>query len=79
MAMKIFRIVGLLGILLGVYAGSVRTASASGVSCYYICSGMRYYATCYDTLSNCCSYLSSLCLDPYVYESGGCTDGVNYC
>jgi len=77
--MKIFRMVGLLAILLSVYGGTVRTASASGISCSYYCSGYRYVATCYATLSQCCSFLSSMCPDPYEYEGGGCTDGVNYC
>ncbi|HEY3567969.1 MAG TPA: hypothetical protein VGP73_08550 [Thermoanaerobaculia bacterium] len=77
--MKIFRIVGLIAILLSLYGGSVRTARASGISCSLYCSGVRYFATCYDTLSNCCSYLSSMCPDPSEYQGGGCSDGVNYC
>lgn len=77
--MKIFRIVGLLGILLCVYGGSVRTASASGITCSYTCSGTRYVATCFETLSQCCGDLSGLCPDGTDYQGGGCTDGHNFC
>lgn len=77
--MKIFRIVGLLGILLSLYAGTVRTASAGVVTCSYTCSGTTHWATCYATLSQCCSFLSGMCPDPDIYEGGGCTDGRNYC
>lgn len=77
--MKIFRIVGLIAILLSLYGGSVRTARATGVTCYYTCSGTRYVGTCYGSLSQCCSYLSGLCPDPDIFQGGDCTDGVNYC
>jgi hypothetical protein len=77
--MKILRIAGLLGILLSVYGGMPRPASASGINCSVTCSGHRYSVLCFATLSQCCGYLSGMCPDPEVYEGGGCTDGVNYC
>ena len=77
--MKILRIVGLLGILLSASEGMRGTASANVVNCSVTCSGHRYSVTCYGTLSQCCSYLSSWCPDPEVYEGGGCNDGQNYC
>lgn len=77
--MKALRIVGLLGVLAAVLSGVGKPARATGITCQYYCSGERHIATCYGTLSQCCNWIQSMCPDPYVYEGGGCDDGVNYC
>jgi hypothetical protein len=77
--MKVFRIVGLLGILAAVCSGMVGTARAGVVTCSFRCSGVPYYGYCYQSLQSCCDDLPTDCPDGYVYQGGGCTDGQSYC
>ncbi|HEX4966145.1 MAG TPA: hypothetical protein VF173_35380 [Thermoanaerobaculia bacterium] len=77
--MRVFRIVGLLGILAAAWSGTQKPAYAGTVTCSYSCSGHNYVATCYISLQSCCDLLPDLCPDPYVYEGGGCYDGPAFC
>lgn len=77
--MKTLRIVGLIVILLIALGGAMGTARATApIHCWSTCSGIPYYAECWLTLAQCCAK-NSKCPRPYVFESGDCTDGMNYC
>ena len=77
--MKVFRIAGLLGILVAVCSGTVGTARADVVRCSFWCSGVRYSGYCYQSLQSCCDDLATDCPDGYVFQGGSCTDGLSYC
>ncbi|MBW8875527.1 MAG: hypothetical protein JF614_11240 [Acidobacteria bacterium] len=77
--MKVFRIVGLLGILAAVCSGMTGTARAGVVHCSFQCSNTGYTGTCYLSLQSCCDALPSLCPDGTEYRGGGCSDGQSYC
>jgi hypothetical protein len=76
--MKVFRIVGLLGILAAVWSGMTGPLWAT-ITCYENCGGVPYYGTCYMSLQDCCNALPGLCPDGYEYLGGSCTDGHSYC
>jgi hypothetical protein len=78
--MKVFRFAGLLVIATALLVGSAKSATATApVTCEKVCSGVEYYSECWGTLSQCCRINRITCPDPYVFESGDCTDGMNYC
>lgn len=77
--MKILRIAGLLVILLALAGGVVDNARASApITCWKRCSGHSYSGQCWATLEQCCNF-NHFCPAPYVFQSGNCTDGENYC
>ena len=77
--MKLFRFAGLLVIALALMTGATQTARAGApVTCWKSCSGVPYNGQCWGTLAQCCNWNQN-CPDPWEFEGGGCTDGVNYC
>jgi hypothetical protein len=77
--MKIFRITGLLLILLAVASGSLHSARATApVTCWKYCDDIFYSGECWLSLAQCCDF-NHKCPRPYVWMGGDCTDGQNYC
>ncbi len=77
--MKVFRFTGLLVIAAALLTDPAKTAAATApVTCWSVCSGHEYFTKCWASLSRCCS-LNRRCPDPWVFETGDCTDGTNSC
>lgn len=77
---KMLQLVGLLALVLSLSLAPAQTANATDyVTCTLTCSGVPYYAQCYSTLNDCCSWLPGMCPDGYEYQGGGCYYGQQYC
>jgi len=78
--MKGLRLAFVSVILLALTTGVVGNAHATApIRCWKSCSGHPYTGQCWASLEECCNINQITCPDPWEFDSGDCTDGVNNC